>query len=191
VAYPFLDDEQLVLFLRRGDEQAFAEIYRRYWRILYTTARQKVYSSEVIEELLQDLFTRLWERRAESAILHLKSYLFSSLKYAIVDHVKSKMVQERYVAQVLAQHSDADYVTEETLRVGDLMHALEQSLAGLPDKTREVFRLNRLEQKSVREISLLMKMPERTVEYHLTKAVRALRLLLKPFLLLALLLLYC
>ncbi len=189
--YSFFEDEQLVSFLRRGDENAFAEIYRRYWRILYTTARQKIYNSEVIEELLQDLFTRLWERRAESVILNLKSYLFTSLKYAIIDHVKSKMVRERYVAYALAQHPDSDQVTGEVIDLGDLMQALEQSLAGMPEKTRQIFRLNRLEYKSVKEISQMLEMPERTVEYHLTKAVRALRLLLKPFLSMYLLFLSC
>lgn len=186
MSYRLLDDAQLLSSLRLGDETAFAEIYRRYWRQLYLTARQKIYSGPVIEELLQDLFTKLWERRGTAVITHLEAYLFSSLKYAIINHIKLKMVQERYVTYALAHHSEEAYFTDEQIALDDLVQAINQCVAELPEKTRQVFELNRMQYKSAREIALLLQLPERTVEYHITKATKALRLHLRDFFILLL-----
>jgi RNA polymerase sigma-70 factor (ECF subfamily) len=176
------NNEQLIERLRAGDVTAFEEIYRRYWRQLYLTARQKVSRSEVIEEILQDLFSKLWERRETLLVVHLEAYLFTALKYAIVKHIRSKMVRKRYAQYALLHHSDEGHSTEEDISLHDLTLALTQSLDALPGKTREIFRLNRLEYKTVKEVAALVNMPERTVEYHLHKAISTLRVYLQDFL---------
>ena len=175
-------DDQLVDFLRAGDEAAFAEIYRRYWRRLYLTARQKVSGTEVIEELLQELFVKLWERRESLLITHLEAYLFSALRYAIINHIKAKMVREQYLANIGSHQSQEEHSTEEQVALHELAQAINHYVEELPVKTKQIFLLSRMEYKTVKEIALLLQMPERTVEYHLAKAISALRLYLRDFL---------
>ena len=182
--YATLPDALLVKLLRTDDVEAFQEIYRRYWHILFVIARRKLYCQENAEEIVQDLFTSIWSRRTDAQIEDLKKYLFRSVKYLIINSVKSKIIRQEY-ENLTASNSvfDTTCRTEEELAYRDLHRAIEDGLLRLPEKTQHIFRLNRLENQSVREISLLLNIPERTVEYHITQSLRSLRLHLREYLL--------
>ena len=62
-------DEQLLLLLKEGNEAAFTEIYRRFWKLLFSVAANKLNDPEDAKELVQDVFTNLWKRRAELTML--------------------------------------------------------------------------------------------------------------------------
>ena len=174
----------LVKLLKTDDKEAFQEIYRRYWHVLFVVARRKLYAQEAAEEVVQDLFTTIWFRRGEAQIEDLKKYLFSSIKYLVINAIKSKVVREEYENQTLLSGGyESSRHTEEELAYRDLYSAIEDGLLQLPDKTQHIFRLNRLENQSAREISVLLNLPERTVEYHITQALRALRLHLRDYIL--------
>ncbi len=180
--YDTLSDALLVKLLRADDEGAFQEIYRRYWHVLFVVARRKLFSHENAEEVVQDLFVNIWTRRAEAQIEDLKKYLFSSIKYQILNTIKSRIVRQEYETRILATDGlDSSRLTEEELAYRDLDSAIENGLRQLPDKTQSIFRLNRLDHQSVREISALLDIPERTVEYHITQALRSLRLHLREY----------
>lgn len=182
--YSLLSDVLLVKLLRTDDKEAFQEIYKRYWHVLFVVARRKLYSQEAAEEVVQDLFTTIWSRRVDAQIVDLKKYLFSSVKYLIINAIKSKIVRQEYESHTSATRSlDTTHHTEEELAYRDLYSAIEAGLLQLPDKTQRIFRLNRLENQSVREIAISLNLPERTVEYHITQALRALRLHLREYML--------
>lgn len=173
----------LLLYLRTGDQQAFREIYQRYWKKLYAIARHKIQSLDVVEELVQDIFLKLWERRDALRVDKLDAYLATAVRYAIINHIKSTLVHEKYADYAHAHFTEASYATEEQLDLDELMQAVQQQLNDLPEKTRQIFRLNRLEYQSVKEISSRLKVPERTVEYHLSQAIKSLRIYLRDYLL--------
>lgn len=179
--YTNLEDSQLVELLRKNDARAFQEIYFRHWRKLLLIAREKLPLTENAEDLIQDLFVRLWEQRYELSISNLSAYLFTSLRNTIINKYRSRLIHEKF-----AEHFQAvtswDQNTEEEIALNDLMKSLEREMEELPEKTREIFRLSRIEHKSVKEISLKLQIPERTIEHHLTLAVRKLRFLLKDYL---------
>lgn len=182
--YATLSDALLVKLLRTDDVEAFQEIYQRYWHPLFVVARRKLYSQENAEEIVQDLFASVWSRRTDAQIEDLKKYLFSSVKYLIINSIKSKIVRQEYESRTNATRTfDTTRLTEEELAYRDLHSAIEDGLLRLPEKTQHIFRLNRLENQSVREISQLLNIPERTVEYHITQSLRALRLHLRDYLL--------
>lgn len=178
-----LSDEILLIRLRTGDEVAFREIYQRYWKKLYSIARHKIESRDAVEELVQDIFLKVWERRSTLRIDRLDAYLFTAVRYATINHIKSKLVQEKYVDHAYFQATDAVYTTDEEMDLNELIQAVERQLNELPEKTRQIFRLNRMEYQSVREISSQLNVPERTVEYHLSQAIKSLRLYLRDYLL--------
>lgn len=182
--YANLSDALLVKLLKADDAEAFQEIYRRYWHMLFVMARRKLYSQENAEEIVQDLFASIWSRRTDTQIEDLKRYLFSSAKYLIINNIKSKIARQEYESQTASTStSDITRRTEEDLAYRDLHRAIEDGLLRLPKKTQHIFRLNRLENQSVREISVLLSIPERTVEYHITQSLRSLRLHLRDYLL--------
>lgn len=154
---------------------------------LYSIARRKIQDLTTVEELVQDIFLRLWERRCSLRIDQLEAYLFTAIRYSIINHYKAMLVQEKYAGYAFTSFTEASFSTDEQLDLDELMNAVEQHLNDLPEKTRHIFRLNRLEYQTVKEISSQLNVPERTVEYHISQAIKTLRYYLRDYLLFGLL----
>ena len=180
--YAAWDDAALVQALRGGDEQAFAEIYNRYGLLLLEQAYRKVNSREAAEEMVQDLFATLWHKRETTDILKLKEYLGSAIKYRVINLIKNRLTQNEYLAYCRVMASEADFKTEHDLAAADLSGALNRGLAHMPGHTREIFQLSRMEHQTVPEIAGRLKLSTKAVEYHLTRALKMLRVSLKDFL---------
>ena len=180
--YAGWDDTALVQALRQNDEQAFAEIYSRYGFALMEQAFRKVNSREAAEEIVQDLFTALWHKRAITVIQKLPEYLGTAVKYRVINLIKNKLTHEGYLAYCRTLASAADHRTEHDLAAADLAGALRLGLAHLSGHTREVFQLSRQEHQTVPQIAVRLKLTPKAVEYHLTRALKYLRVSLKEFL---------
>lgn len=176
------DDAALAQALRRGDEQAFAEIYNRYGWDLLELAHRKVGSREAAEEIVQDLFAALWHKRDAAGIEKLPEYLRTAVKYRVINLIKTRLTHAGYVTYCRALASEADFGTEQALATGDLTRALGLGLAHLPGHAREIFQLSRVEHQTVPQIALRLKLSPKAVEYHLTRALKLLRVSLKEFL---------
>lgn len=180
--YHLLSDELLVRLLRVDDADAFNEIYKRYWKSLFQSARFKVKSEEIAEELLQNLFLNLWEKRAVQQIENLSGYLFSVLKYQIVNHYRALFLAEKYADFAQSQLEGYDHEADVVVNTKEIVSIFEEVLQQLPQKTSRIFHMSRLEYKTTREIAVALDMPERTVEYHITQSLKLLREQLKDFL---------
>ena len=184
-----LVEKTILRQLKGGDPVAFKTIYDQYWDRLYKTAVQKVPYAENAEEIIQDIFVDLWERRELLVIGDLEHYLFRAVKYKVLDYIRAQLVRREHedsVLKAVVGYGDPDI--EEELAYRELREAFHSGLNGLPEKTREIFRLSRVEQLSVHEISQIMSIPERTVSYHIVQAQRILRISLKDYIPLLLLL---
>lgn len=179
--YQLLSDEMLVKLMRVDDAAAFQEIYRRYFRSLTVTALSRLRTKEAAEEIIQEVFLSLWEKRARHNIQQLKAYLFASVRYRIIDFYKSQILTEPYIgsgptAQVLQQNT-----TENDLDFQEINAIFKSVVESLPAKTGQIFRLSRVNHETTRDISLRLNIPERTVEYHITSALKTLRIQLQDF----------
>lgn len=170
--------------LREGDPEAFKAIYDQYWHRLYKLATEKLPSEENAEEIIQDIFVDIWERRKTIVLSgDLEHYLFKALKYKILDFIRAQIVRRKHEDSVLkfsADYFDSPEIEEE-MAYQELMGALHTALDALPEKTQNIFRLSRIEQLSSREISGLLNIPERTINHHLSQAVGVLRVNLKEY----------
>ena len=179
------DDAALLAALPRNHEGAFAEIYRRYGLSLLEQASRKTGSREAAEEIVQDLFTALWQRRAHAAsIRKLPEYLRTAVKFRVINLIKNRYAHEGYAAYCRTVATEADHRTEDDLAATDLAGALHAGLTQLPGHTREIFQLSRFEHQTVPEIAGRLKLTPKAVEYHITRALKLLRVSLKDFLLL-------
>jgi RNA polymerase sigma-70 factor (ECF subfamily) len=180
--YASWPDAALLEALQAGDEKAFAELYARYSFQLFNVAYGKLKSREAAEELTQDLFENLWDKRLDAQIEHLKSYLFSAIRYRIINHIRAEKVRTGYELFCRLSLPHTDTGTEATVAFNDLNAALAAGMQHLSEKTQEVFRLSRLEQYTIPEISARVNLSEKTVEYHLRKSLRLMRSYLRNFL---------
>jgi len=173
--YQRFTDEQLVDLLQQGKDRAFEEIYTRYWYRLFGIAFQETGTREEAEELVQDVFENLWHKREDSCIRHLKAYLVVSMKHRITNYIKSCITQRKYQEYLILNEIRQSYGTEEIVRFDDLSRAVDEVMKKMPEKTCEVFRLSRFENRSVKDIAEQLSLSEKGVEYHITQSLKVLK----------------
>lgn len=176
-----LTDTELLDLLRNDDEQAFRELYERYWYKMYVVAHRKLRRKEVAEELAQELFVMLWQKRDSLRILNLPAFLGITLKNLMVDYIRRNILEEHYLDQLRQFFPVETFTTTETVHLNELTEAIQNTLAQLPEKTREVFILRRFEQLSIREIAQRLELSEKAIEYHLSRSTAFLRQNLRDF----------
>ncbi|MEO6281964.1 MAG: sigma-70 family RNA polymerase sigma factor [Dyadobacter sp.] len=174
-----LSDRNLIEALRSGDEQAFTTIYKEYWYRMFVVAYRKLQHREVAEELIQDIFTRLWKERESVKIISLDYYLFSAVRYEVIDYIRAYGPQNAYLSYYQAFTKFEETNTENTIAFNELVENIDKGLDTLPEKSKEVFRLSRMENWTVSQIAGHMHLSEKAVEYHLTKATKSMRSYLK------------
>lgn len=177
-----ISDDELVKNLAMGEDWAFSEIYRRYWKKMFMQAFSKTGSDDAAKEIVQDIFLDLWQRKGSAQILELERYLFKAVKFQVLDFYDRQIVGKRHRETLWAKFGEevADSV-EDQLAFEELNGMILECINGFSEKTREIFTLNRLEGRSVIEIARLLNLPERTVEYHITVGLRHLRGHLKEY----------
>ena len=171
----------------KGDIKAFEKIYLFYSPKIIGFAIKKLRSKEIAEEIVQDVFIKLWTKRDLLQINNLEKYLYTTVKNAILDYYGALKVENKYLQFKKNTVSSNINFTEQAVIHHELTKALEESMLQLPEKSRKVFKMSRIENRSVKEIAVKMKLSEKSVEYHLTKSIKILRVLLKDYVLLALL----
>jgi RNA polymerase sigma-70 factor (ECF subfamily) len=177
--FNMLTDEILLRLLKASDEKAFRVLYERYWKRLFTTACYKLKSKEAAEEIVQNIFVSLWEKRAVLQIDNLEDYLYTAVKYKVINYVDALLVRQSFQKQIPGEAVDKS--TEATILINDIQHAVHQALNRLPPKTRAIFTLSRFEKYTVNEIARRMNLSEKAVEYHITQSLKMMRITLKDF----------
>jgi RNA polymerase sigma-70 factor (family 1) len=151
---------------------------------------QKLRSKEAAEEITQNIFISLWERRHTVAIENLEAYLMVSITYQTLNYIESKLTRDKFALSLPPQYNETsgENSVENTVFLQDLMAALETALDSLPEKTQAVYRMSRFENLSGRDIAERMGLSEKSVEYHISQSLRFLRTQLKDFITVSLLL---
>ncbi len=169
-------DVELVELLKADDNRAFEEIYYRYWKKLFTIASNKLKCNYEAEEVVQDIFTMFWKRRNEIEITAtLSAYLAVSVKYSIIKKISKKKTHQKYTENVFYTKSHLDNSTQEWLEFDELKAELYKAVAALPEKCRIVYRLSREEGLSQKQIASKLDISEKTVEAHIGKAIKRLK----------------
>jgi RNA polymerase sigma-70 factor (family 1) len=178
--YIDLSDEKLLALLKDGHEEAFDHLYFRYRNKLLSVAYNRLKSREIAEEIVQDVFTDIWQKRQTLQIRNkLSSYLCTAIKYAVLDHIRSQNTKDSYVAEMMKVTERAALSVEHAVEFYELDFHLNKSIEALPEKCREVFTLSRYENYSVREIAEKLDISPETAKYHIAHALKTLRLNLK------------
>lgn len=178
--YSNLTDQQLVRLLKKDDELAFHFIYKSYWKDCFLTAHRKLNSKSLAEEATQNIFLSLWERRTEVEIQNLQAYIRTSVKYQVLNLIRQKISVEKHSLNLASQQPNNNI--EEVVFYNELETALQKAMQDLPQKTSKIYQLSRFECLPGKEIAKKMNLSEKSVEYHITKALKYLRIELKDYL---------
>jgi RNA polymerase sigma-70 factor (ECF subfamily) len=182
-SYSAYNDQELVNAIRHDDEAAFAELFNRYGEIIYKMAFARVKSKEVSEEIVQNIFIALWDRRDGLSINNVSSYFFVAVKHRVLNFLETRIVQQKYWEYYKKFIPHEENETERAVEFNELLAAIEERMQQLPEKSKRVFALNRLEGRSIAEIARTLNLSEKAIEYHLTRSLKELRLHLKDYIL--------
>lgn len=170
-------DEALLELLKEENRPAFNVLYKRHWKKLYHTANKRIKDPEAAEEIVQDLFTSLWLNRYKLNIhTSFESYLHSSVRYLIIACFQKQLKKLRFEEGFSRANTIADTTTEDAIVTNDLLSLLNRKVYTLPEKCRSVFELSRKDHKTNKEIAATLGISEKTVENHMTRALKILRL---------------
>jgi RNA polymerase sigma-70 factor (ECF subfamily) len=179
--YSTRNDRELLDAIRHDDERAFSELYQRYAKEVYKMAYYRVRSRQTAEEIVQNLFIALWDKRSTLSINNVSSYFFTAVKNRALNIIESLIVHKKYWDYYKNHIPSQENVTERTIEFNELLEAIEKQVAYLPEKPKIVFTLNRLEGRSTHEIARILNLSNKTVQYHLTRSLKELRLHLKHY----------
>jgi len=171
--YTTLSEDQLIHRLRSGDERAFTEIYDRYWEKLLAIGYYFTQSKQAAEDIVHEVMISLWTRKNDVEIKSLHAYLGTAVKFTVFKEI----ARDRRRRDLLRKTDGSVYTADiqEKLEARFLEAYLQGVVEKLPEKARLVFTYSREHQLSVSEISKKMDLSPKAVEYHMTKALRALR----------------
>ncbi|RZL35895.1 MAG: RNA polymerase sigma-70 factor [Pedobacter sp.] len=167
------------LRLKADDVLAYELIYNKYAKLLLRHAFSKTSDKIAAEELVQNIFISLWENRQKLEVINGQSYLYSALKFSIINHYRSLVVQNRYEDYIKVNAPITEDTASQNFEEKELSQQVELALNQLPEKTQAVFRLSRMEHQSNKEISSQLNISEKAVEYHITQSLKWLRQFLK------------
>ena len=182
-----VDDAALLAGIRAGEEASFELLFRSYYGRLHLYAEGYVRSPEVAEDLTVEVFARIWERRADWEVHgSIRAYLYAAVRNEALMHVRRRRMLAR-------MHSDPAFdlrppgmgapgpAPDASLEAEELTLAVEAAIARLPERSREAFVLHRKHGLSYAEVAAAMGISPRTVEVHVSRALKALRVNLKGF----------
>lgn len=174
-------DADLIMSLREGKSDAFTEIYDRYWKKLLAVAYHHCRDKVIAEEIVQEAFIGLWNRRKELYIDNVNAYLATAVRLSVF----KQYVRQKRRDQIKEQAADPVITTwdEEKIYTRFLQQHINGIVEVLPEKCRLVFKLSRDEGLSIPEVAQRMGIAEKTAEAHLTKALKVLKVKLnRPYL---------
>lgn len=169
-------DRELVSLLNRGSHAAYAEIYDRYWAILYRYTRKILQSDDEAEDIVQDIFVMLWGKSdALELKISLSAFLYASTRNRILKHFEKSKVRHKYISSLQKFIDEGTAETDFLLRSNELAARIEHELMLLPPKMREVFELSRKSHLSNKEIAEKLSISEGTVKKQVSNAIKILK----------------
>lgn len=173
--YENMTDTDLFALVRQEDVKAFEELYRRYWAFLVDSAYKRLQNRERAEDLVQDLFISLYQKRGTIEFtVSLPAYLGTALKYKVLNEFRSEHTRNTYQKTLFSKDFCKNDLVDQ-IEAKDLHKKVDKILASLPRKCRAVFLLSRKGCRSNKDISRSMQISVSTVEKHIGKALKVLR----------------
>ena len=166
--------------LKNNDPEAFRWIYNKYWNYLHTIAFNFTRKVEQADDLVQDVFLELWKNRNKiDETRPPLPYLRSMIRFKVISYLRrlSLRQQDAFIANVKSEiyREGVSNETKEIIAFNDLNTWLNQHLEGLPDKSRRIFELSRVENYTNQEIASCLNISVKTVEYHISKVLNQLK----------------
>lgn len=178
-----VSDAALVRRIRAGDERALEEVFRAHYAGMATFVQRYVLAPDVAEELVQDIFLKLWSRREQlSEIESFKTYLYRAVRNQALNWLRRRKLERRWEEEHGEESEPAslaaadDGAAEEEVTV-----AVREAIDRLPPRCREIFLLSRDGGLTYNDIARTLEISVKTVETQMGRALKSLRMTLASY----------
>ncbi|MDN3586722.1 sigma-70 family RNA polymerase sigma factor [Pedobacter aquatilis] len=168
------NDNVLFDLLRKGDEAAFGKIYKLYWAELYNAAYKRLPEKEKCQDIIQNVFADLWNRKAELDLQKPLAYLHTAVRFQVLKQI-SKGSKHNLFSSTFEQKLISPLQTDGELLEKEARLLIELFIKALPEKRRKIFLLHYFEGLSTAKIAVELNVSQKTVQNQLTTATHALK----------------
>jgi RNA polymerase sigma-70 factor, ECF subfamily len=176
-------EKQVLETLQLGNESAFEMIFRTYYQPLCRYAYSFLQDKEEAEEVVQSSFITVWDKRNSLTIeTSVKSYLYRMVRNGCLNVIKHEKVKQQHVAHELAVMEVSHESVSQKVQAAELETKISEAIKTLPEQCRLVFQLSRFEELKYQEIADQLQISIKTVENHMGKALKLMRVQLKDYL---------
>ena len=164
------------------DSNNFNSLYTKYYRKAFLFTKSYVHDEAVAEDIVSESFIKLWEKLKQEEIDYSDYLLLSILKNKALNYLKHEAIKAETI------HSLTDISQRELeIRISTLQACVPEDIFSktlkiLPSQTRRIFVLSRFQHKGNKEIAQILNLSEKSIEYHISKTLKALRINLKDYL---------
>ena len=168
-------DTEQIRSIRDGNESAFEQLFRHYGQALVYFAHNYVRDLSIAENLVQDVFVAVWEKRATlSPDRSIKSYLYTATKNRALKHLRHEEITSKN-REKIDLYSVAPSTPDDLLSHDETAAAIGRAIEALPEKCRLVFKLNRFDHLTYAEVAEVLDISVKTVETQMGRALHVLR----------------
>jgi len=171
--YPIHTDDQLLQQLYASDEKAFAEIYNRYWKSLYTSAHNILQVKETAQDAVQEVFISLWKRRESIQVEVLQAYLHQAVRFQVFKAIRAEKTDQHFFNRLAL--ITKDILFEDPVLFKELESLYKQLIHALPADEQEIFLLHRDGGLTYKQIAEQKNISVKTVEKKMSRALKELR----------------
>lgn len=155
------------------DAVTFDQVYTRHWKPLYRTAFHILKDEQAAEDIIQDTFVRLWEKWDTILHINIKGWLFTTSYHLVLKKLKqlqaNESIEHANFPEPLAGEAD------EPIRTRQLQLQVETCVNNLPDQCRRVYTMSKRQEFSIKRIARELGISPKTVEYHVSTALKRIR----------------
>jgi RNA polymerase sigma-70 factor (ECF subfamily) len=167
-----LDEKSILKKLKAGDMAAIDAIYNSYSKKLYSFSFSLLKDHAQSEDLVQDVFVTLWEKRVQiNPDLNFENYLFTICYNSVRKFFRRKNIEHKVKDYLLKNSPESIPETANTVIYNELMDMVESAVEKLPPRRKLVYKLSRQEYMQIKEIAESLSISSRTAECHLYKAL--------------------
>lgn len=170
------NQEKVIALLAEDSQLALEELFNYYYPQLYNFSKAFLKSDDGIDDILQEVFLKIWRNRKKIRSNNtFKSYIFTIAQNLLLNELRSRLNDKKMKDKLGKLVVAEEYLSFQQLEYKELERKIDQAVESLPEKQKEIFLKSRLDGLSYKEIAEELGVTTKTIEYHISQAIRLIK----------------
>jgi len=176
-------DSTVITLLKQGSEKVFEKVFKDHFKSLHSYAYTFLKDDELAEEVVQNVFCRIWEKREQlKTDGSIKAYLYRAVHNECLNYLKHQKVKASFQVYYAREMEQSEDNLSKKVIANELEKQIHKAMSELPQQCRIIFQMSRFEQLKYQQIADQMGLSIRTIENQMGKALKLMRIKLAEFL---------